>query len=496
MRPEELVNYLATIRTAVASDLKPDLKSDNTRAEAGSIVTLLDRLITILRTADSIAASRLETWQRIRSDLRGLGLEVNAGASFSAQGFMGSVAALSAAIADLQKAIGRGKSFERFTSQLAARDTRAEDWYARAVAAFIDLHEAGEPQTIAVAPRQQALPEEESERLRSKLAAYLRRRFPTLPPDAISRLKIAPGGHCKQTSIFSLVPNDVLPTRLVLRRDLELSITGAKVTEEYPVIERAYTLGLPVPKPILVESDASVLGGSFMLMTEVVDAVSSGTYFPEERRAAPRTVGPDFGKEVAAVLARLHSGTRTSSSPSRTGDLTSMVRKHYEDWCALPSPPFSATTELSYAWLLAHPLPQDRPHCLIHGDIGTHNIVARDGHIAALLDWELAHEGDPAEDIAQCRMMLLPDTMPWGEFAREYVAAGGDPAACEENAVAYYCVWTYLKHGLMNSSLRDLYLTGARDDMIAAIVSGHYYYRLMQYQARALQIAIDTQRAT
>jgi len=122
-------------------------------------------------------------------------------------------------------------------------------------------------------------------------------------------------------------------------------------------------------------------------------------------------------------------------------------------------------------------------------------MMVRDGRLAALLDWELAHPGDPAEDLAQCRMMLLPDVMPWEEFVREYVAAGGDSEACEANSVAHYCVWTYLKHGLMNATLREVYLNGARDDVIAASVASHYYYRLLvQYQARALQIAVDASR--
>jgi DNA-directed RNA polymerase subunit K/omega len=38
-------------------------------------------------------------------------------------------------------------------------------------------------------------------------------------------------------------------------------------------------------------------------------------------------------------------------------------------------------------------------------------------------------------------------------------------------------------------------MNGARDDIIAASVATHYHYRLVvQYQARALQIAIDADR--
>jgi aminoglycoside phosphotransferase (APT) family kinase protein len=297
----------------------------------------------------------------------------------------------------------------------------------------------------------------------------------------------------KQTALFRLAPNKDLPSRLVLRRDLALSITGTTVVDEFPIIDRVFKLGLPVPQPILVEADRALLDGAFMIMVEIESATPAGTYFAEERKLQPRLMGPSFGKEVAALLAQLHRGTAHASGTAV--DFNEQLKQHYNDWCAIDSPPLSLTMDLSYAWLLSHPLPPDRPQALVHGDIGSHNMMVRDGHLVSLLDWELAHEGDPAEDLAQCRMMLLPDTMPWPDFKREYLAAGGDPLACDDRAVAYYCIWTYLKHGLMNSTLRNVYLRGERDDMVAAIVAGHYYVRLMQYQARALQIAVDTQKA-
>jgi aminoglycoside phosphotransferase (APT) family kinase protein len=491
MSPEELATYLTTIRHAVASTLRPDLKSDQARSAAGAIVALLDRINTTLRHGQDESMSRLPTWQSLIADLGALGFDVDPGKLADSRGFLGAVAAVSAGMLDAQRALRDETTFEQVRDRLATNDEGMTDWYRRAVAALVDHNEAGEPRIPEALESKHlaAAPEEEAERLRSALGAYLRLHYPQLPDEPIAKLHIAPGGHVKQTAIFRLVPNSELPERLVLRRDLPLSITGATVLDEYPIIKRAFEVGLPVPQPILVEDDESVLGGRFMIMTEVADAVGAGTYFPEERRLAPRTVGPDFGKEVASVLARLH--TATAIPGAQGGNLSETVSKSLAAWRTLPQLPYSLTAELSYLWLLSHPLPDDRPRCLVHGDVGSHNIMVRDGHLAALLDWEIAHDGDPAEDLAQCRMMLLPDVMPWPEFKREYIAAGGDPVACEEEAVAYYCIWTYIKHGLMNGTVRDLYLRGERDDMVAAIVAGHYYLRLMQYQARALAIAVE-----
>jgi aminoglycoside phosphotransferase (APT) family kinase protein len=293
----------------------------------------------------------------------------------------------------------------------------------------------------------------------------------------------------KETALFTLAANPVLPTKLVLRRDLAKSITGSTVVDEYPLIERAFKLGLPAPQPILLESDPSILDGAFMIMTEITDAVIAGTYFAKERRQAPRNMGPEFGRELATVMAQLHSRTAIRGPHTHLPNHIETVRKLYENWQSMPKSPLSICADLGFAWLFSHPLPPDRPRCLVHGDFSVHNIMARDGHFAALLDWELAREGDPAEDIAECRMLALEDTMPWEDFVKAYVAAGGDPNACEPHAVAYQCVWMLLDHFVMNAKVRNYFASGERDDPLAAAVGSHYHDRLLQYQARAIKLA-------
>jgi aminoglycoside phosphotransferase (APT) family kinase protein len=495
IRPQDFATLLTTIRHAIADDLRPDLQSDHVRAEAGALVLILDRLITQLREGDATASQRLSAWQRLQQQFNALSL----GAVHSSQpssGFMGSITTLHAGIADVQKTLNDPRSFDALGRRLKSDDPKTREWLEQTVAALHDLSEACEPKAPAKTARadetKAAPPADESEKLRAALNEYLHRRFPSLPPETITRFKIAPGGHTKQTVLFSIVPNKVLPERLVLRRDLALSITGTSVTDEFPILERVYQLGLPIPQPLLVEPDATVLKGTFMIMTEVVDSIVAGTYFPEERALQPRNVGPDFGKEVAHVLARLHAGTQVAAAAPTT-EKQKAVEELFASWKSLEKPPASLGVDLGFAWLLNKPL-SDRPRCLIHGDVGMHNMLVRDGRLAALIDWELAHEDDPAEDLAQCRMMLLPDTMPWDEFVREYIAAGGNPDACDETAVAWYCVFTYIKHSLMNAKLRATYLAGARDDVIAASVASHYFERLMQYQSRALQVAVNAAR--
>ncbi|MDQ3547815.1 MAG: aminoglycoside phosphotransferase family protein [Chloroflexota bacterium] len=70
----------------------------------------------------------------------------------------------------------------------------------------------------------------------------------------------------------------------------------------------------------------------------------------------------------------------------------------------------------------------ERDFALCHGDLSIGNILWN-GDAVALIDWEFARDGDPAEDIAYlvAEQAVSPDLM--ADIAEAYVAAAGDPWA-------------------------------------------------------------------
>ena len=68
--------------------------------------------------------------------------------------------------------------------------------------------------------------------------------------------------------------------------------------------------------------------------------------------------------------------------------------------------------DLALAWLDRQlPRPDARP-VLVHGDAGPGNFLFDAGHMTALLDWELAHLGDPMEDLAWFSMRCAMEPVP------------------------------------------------------------------------------------
>jgi aminoglycoside phosphotransferase (APT) family kinase protein len=66
--------------------------------------------------------------------------------------------------------------------------------------------------------------------------------------------------------------------------------------------------------------------------------------------------------------------------------------------------------ELGLWWLHANVPKGDRPVAFVQGDTGPGQFMFADGHLTGLIDWELAHIGDPMLDLGVARMrnMLYP----------------------------------------------------------------------------------------
>jgi aminoglycoside phosphotransferase (APT) family kinase protein len=69
--------------------------------------------------------------------------------------------------------------------------------------------------------------------------------------------------------------------------------------------------------------------------------------------------------------------------------------------------------EFAFRWLEAEIPDPDEPPVLAHGDAGPGNFLFEDDQLTAVIDWELAHLGDPMEDLAwfsmRCVMEPAPD---------------------------------------------------------------------------------------
>src|SRR6478735_8300591 len=108
------------------------------------------------------------------------------------------------------------------------------------------------------------------------------------------------------------------------------------------------------------------------------------------------------------------------------------------------------TAELSIAlrWLREHVPAYDGRPVLVQGDTGPGNFMFTDDRVAAIVDWELAHPGDPMDDLAWVSLRSTQEPFPdLGERFSEYQQASGN--RIDLDRIHYYRVLAEAKIATM-----------------------------------------------
>ena len=91
----------------------------------------------------------------------------------------------------------------------------------------------------------------------------------------------------------------------------------------------------------------------------------------------------------------------------------------------------------------------DGPPVLVQGDTGPGNFMYAGGTVTAVVDWELAHLGDPMDDIAWLSLRATQEPLPdFPTRLREYEELSGNPI--DEARVRYYRVMAETKLQVMS----------------------------------------------
>lgn len=259
----------------------------------------------------------------------------------------------------------------------------------------------------------------------TNLEAYLRRRFAN---DAlrIVEFRFLSGGRNRQTALFVVEGEPGLPSHLVIQREPRTLMTTFKgIGMQFEVLREAHAIGMSVPKPILVETDADLLDGPFMISEQVRGAspVPSMDYWsppPKSDRLA-QSLARQFALMHRIPLVRLENTLERYVDTGKTwlADLEALEAQ----WESLAQAPSMAVTA-ALAWMKANVSCVDTAETVVHNDALLHNVLAEDEEITAVLDWEMAHIGHPCEDLGYVRPVVEQMT-DWDLFLDAYAAAGG-----------------------------------------------------------------------
>ena len=211
------------------------------------------------------------------------------------------------------------------------------------------------------------------------------------------------GGACQDNLLLDL---DVIgqPRRLVLRSDPTTWLPGSLTRrQEFPVIQAALAAGVRTPAVRWLCEDLVRPGASAYFM-DFAPGVAIGRQVLRSPELAAAREG--LLDELASELAKVHS-IRLDEHPelpigalgvALDGDPVDAALRFARGMVDEMHEPHPAL-ELAIGWLHAH-RPAVHEIVLVHGDFRTGNFLLVPDGLSAVLDWEFAHWGVPAEDLA------------------------------------------------------------------------------------------------
>jgi aminoglycoside phosphotransferase (APT) family kinase protein len=281
------------------------------------------------------------------------------------------------------------------------------------------------------------------------------------------------GGASQETWSFDIVHPDG-DVGAILRRAPQgygaSPSRAAGLDAEAALMRLAYEAGVPSPRVMHVLLPQDGLGAGF-IMARVEGETIARKILRDEQFAQAR---PMLARQLGKVAAGIH-GLPASKLPSlrqmdSTNEIADLEREYRGfDW---PRPVF----ELALRWLRDRdPGPPDEM-TLVHGDFRHGNLIIGPDGVRAVLDWELAHLGDPTEDLG----WVCVNSWRFGEIdkpvggfgSREELFAGYEAAGrkADPDRVKFWEVMGTLRWGVMCCGMMQRFRSGPDHSMERAMI--------------------------
>jgi aminoglycoside phosphotransferase (APT) family kinase protein len=306
--------------------------------------------------------------------------------------------------------------------------------------------------------------------LEDKLGDVARRH---LHADGITGLRRLTAGATQEVWRFELVEGE-RETPLILRRapgGTRVSETAVGLEGEALLLEKAAEVDVPVPavRHVLLPEDG--LGHGFLMA--FVEGETLGGRIVRSEDLAPARVF--LARQCGEVLARIHTMNPDDFPRLKRSTPAELVEQYKAVYraSAWPRPVF----ELTFKWLETHCPPPPEQLKLVHGDFRNGNLMIGPDGVRAVLDWEIAHVGDPMEDlgwICTNAWRFGAVDLPVGGFGQRedlwagYEAAGGAPV--RRDHALFWEVFGSMRWGVMCAGMSTLF-RGADPSVERAVIA-------------------------
>ncbi|HEY6300041.1 MAG TPA: phosphotransferase family protein [Candidatus Binatus sp.] len=287
---------------------------------------------------------------------------------------------------------------------------------------------------------------------------------------AIENFRKMPGGASREIWSFDCAMQrggGTTRRAMVLRRDPGAHNISTNRRHEFMVIRAAFEERIPVPEVFWVSEDPAVLGSAFFIMERIDGETLARRLLRDDTYARAREVMPIQLADILAKIHRIDPVKHKLDFLAEPGDNAALteVKRYEENFRRLALEPHPAF-ELAFRWLLKR-FPKTPRKTLVHGDYRIGNVIFGPEGVRSILDWELAHLGDPMEDVGWMCVRAWRfgnDQKPVGglgtreDFFRAYEKASGIDV--DPEAARFWEVFGNLRWGIITISQARTHIDG------------------------------------
>jgi aminoglycoside phosphotransferase (APT) family kinase protein len=282
-------------------------------------------------------------------------------------------------------------------------------------------------------------------RIEELLVAHL----PGARDASISNLERVFGGNARRAWAFDATwrhGEGSSSVAAILLAQIEPGQVDGDPAREYRVLRALGGSEARVPGALAVDPTGAILGAPAVVLQRMPGSASVTQFLSQ----ADPQLSRELSKDLAVAAAELHACDWRETGLDETApsaDVRACVAAQIAGWRARfetaryePHPVLDSL----FGWLEDH-LPEPPALSVVHGDLRPGNFLYQSGRLTALLDWEMAHLGDPAEDLAWAyRPLWSPERfLPIDEFLALYNDRTRYPVGVER--LHYYRVFSELK---------------------------------------------------
>ncbi len=219
----------------------------------------------------------------------------------------------------------------------------------------------------------------------------------------VRNLSRIPGGASRETYRFDAETRGKVDA-LILRRDPVGSLIDTDRRVEFLAYKSFHGV-LPVPEPVVLEEGEAPLERAFFIMRRIDGGNAARPFELEPYGLHARAIGQALFSHLGRI-ARSEPADLPLGQCFKEPDAAGCWRKALDYWEAIilrderhPQPIVRAALRR----LRRNPPRPAARISVVHGDYRSGNFLHDGaGRIIAILDWEMAHLGDPLEDLAWC----------------------------------------------------------------------------------------------